>query len=165
MAVTVDARALGEDGAVSRPSALGHVDLLDRVPADGVLGDRVGDGLGVEQVRLVVQVVDVVADQVVVDVVGDAGLAAEHDGLLGRLDLLGAREDTARGDAVLDEGGVVGAAAELGGDGVGVVGAVEVLKLLLDSTGARGTGQVESAAITVVDSVDVVGAGNLSFPD
>lgn len=161
MAVRVHARALGEDGAVGRPPPLGQVDVLDAVPAEGVGGDGVGDGLGVEQVGVVVEVGDVVAGLVVVDVVGDTRLAAEEDGLLGRLDLLGAGEETARGDAVLDEGGVVGAAGELGRDGGLAGGAEEVLELLLDGLGAGGAGEVEGAAITVVDAVDVVGAGNL----
>jgi sugar/nucleoside kinase (ribokinase family) len=98
---------------------------------------------------------------VVVDIVGDANLATEQNSLLGGLELLSTSEETARGNTVLDEGGVVGATAELGGDGVGVVGAEEILKLLLDSTRAGGSSEVESTAITVVDSVDVVGAGNL----
>ena len=163
VAVLKDTRASPELRTVGSPATLLEVDGLERVEAQGVLGDRVGDALGVEQVSLVVEVVDVVARQVVVLVVRLAGLAAEQLCLLLRLDNLGAGKETAGGDAVLDEGGVVGAAAELGGYERGVVARVELLKLLLNLGRAGGAGQVECAAVAVVDAVDVVGAGNL-FP-
>lgn len=161
VAVGMYARALGKDSTVGRPPALRHVHLLNAVPAESIGSDGVGDGLAVEQEGLLVEVGDVIAGEMVVDIVGNTDLAAEEDRLLRGLDLLSAGEETARGDAVLDKGGVVGAAAELGGDGGGTVGAEEVLKLLLDGTGAGGSSQVEGVAITIIDTVDVVGARNL----
>ncbi len=68
----------------------------------------------------------------VVHVVGDAGRAAKQLGLVFRLEPFGAREQAARGDAVLDEARVVGAAAELGGDRRRVVGGEEGGKVLFD---------------------------------
>lgn len=152
---------VGELVASTNGAALPDVDGLDVVEAQGVLGDRVGDAEGVDVVGIVVEVVDVVTNLVVVDVVGDTGLAAEELGLLVGLETLGTGEETAGGDAVLDEGGVVGAAAELGGDVVDAVAVVELLEVLLNDVGAGGTGQVEGVAITVVDAEHVVGRGDL----
>lgn len=134
---------------------------LQTLKAPRVLGHRIGDALTVEQIRLLVQIRDIVALLVVVDVVGDAGFPAKQLGLVGRLEDLGAREEPTGGDAVLDEGGVVGAAAERGGDKGLAVGAVVGFKLLFDGGGAGGAGEVEGAAVAVVDAVDVIGTGNL----
>lgn len=161
MLVGVDLGAASDAGTGGGGAALGQVDGLEGVEAHGVLGDRVGDALSVEQESLVAQVVDVVAGSVVVDVVGDASLAAEHLGLLLGHDALGAGEETAGGDAVQDESLVVGAAVKLGGDELGAVAGVEVLKLLLDRVGSGRARHVEGTAITVIDAVDEVGAGNL----
>jgi hypothetical protein len=46
----------------------------------------------------------------------------------------------------------------------GAVGFVELLKLLLDLGGAGRTGEVESTAITVVDTINIVGTGDLWPP-
>ena len=107
------------------------------------------------------EVVDGVADLVVVNIISNARLAAEPLNLLLGLELLGAREEAARGDAVLDEAGVVGAAAELGGDELGVDAAEVVLEVGLDDVGAGRAGDVESVAVTVIDAKLVVGAGDL----
>ena len=144
-----------------RPPPLRNVHLGQRVKAQSVLGDRVGDALGVEQERVGGEVVDGVAGLVVVDVVRDARLAAEPRGLLLRLEGLGAGEEAARGDAVVDEGAVVGAAAELRGNVLGPLRLVVVLKVGLEDVGASGAADVEGAAVAVVDAETVVGAGDL----
>ncbi|TKW49502.1 hypothetical protein CTA1_1339 [Colletotrichum tanaceti] len=145
---------------VGVPAALGERDGGDGLPAHGVEGDAVGDGLCVDEVGVVVEVVDVVAGLVVVDVVGDAGLAAKEGGLGLGLDALGAREEPAGRDAVLDEGGVVGAPVELGGHVAAAPRLEELLKVLLDDVGARGAREAEGAAVAVVDGQDGVRAGN-----
>jgi hypothetical protein len=43
----------------------------------------------------------------------------------------------------------------------GAVGLVELLEVLLNDVGAGRAGEVEGASVTVVDTVDVVGGGNL----
>ena len=93
------------------------------------------NGLGALEESAQIQITDIVARAVVIDVVGDVGLSAEQGLFLGGLDALCAREETAGGDAGVGEGGVVGAAVEFFGDPVeaGVVG--EVLK---GKTGGRG---------------------------
>lgn len=143
------------------PPPLRELNLRDRVEAEGVLGDRVGDALGVQKVRVVRKVVDGVANLVVVDVVRDTRLTAEQLNLLLRLEDLGASEETARGNAVLNEGGVVGAAAELGGDVAPALRLIELLKVGLDDVGAGGAGDVEGGAVAVVDAELIVGTGNL----
>lgn len=163
VAVVMRARPLSKDSTVSSPPPLGQINLLDRVPAKRIRCDRVRNRLGVEQIRLLVQVVDVISGLVVVDIICHARLAAKEDSLLRRLDLLSAGEQTARRDAVLDEAGVVGATAEFGRDRPLTGGAEKVFKLLLDSTGAGGASEVEGTAIAVVDTIDVVGAGDLCF--
>jgi hypothetical protein len=161
-AVAVAAAAAADVlGALSIPAALVEVDLGEALPAESISGNGVGNRLGVEQEGVEGEVVDRVAGLVVVLVVSDAGLATEERGLLLSLEDLSAREETTRGDAVLDESGVVGAARELGRDGGGVLGLEEVLEVLLDQVRADRAGQVEGIAIAVVDAVDVVGAGNL----
>lgn len=155
------AGSLEELGLVGVPSPGSLVDLGQGLEALGVLGDRVGDALGVEQVGLLVEVLDVVAGKMVVDVVGNTGLAAKELGLMLGLELLGTGEETSRGDAVLDESGVVGSAAELSGDRGLAVGLEELLKVLLEDIGASRASEVEGVSITVVDAIDVVGAGNL----
>lgn len=147
--------------AIGIPPALLVIDGRQAIEAKRILGHRVGNGLRVEQEGVHGQVVDGVADLVVVDVVGDADLAAEQRGLLLRLGHLGAREEAARRDAVLDEGRVVGAAREFRGDRRAALGLVEVFKVLLDDVRAGGAGQVEGVAVAVVDAEDVVGAGDL----
>lgn len=145
----------------TRPPPLCQLNLRDRVKTHGILGNRVGNAFGVEQERVVSKVVDRVADLVVVDVVRDARLATEHLDLLLRLEHLRACEEAAGGDAVLDEGGVVGAAAELGGDVAPALGLVVLLEVGLDDVGACGAGDVEGGAVAVVDSKLVVRAGDL----
>ena len=159
--MTMSTRPLEELRLIRIPPPLLEVHAGQGLPAHGVLGHGVRDALGVEQVRVVRQVVDVVADLVVVDVVRHARLAAEEQRLLLCLELLGTGEDAARGDSVLDEGGVVGAAGPNFGYVGGAVGLVEELKLLLDFGGTGGPGEVEGAAIAIVDTVDVVRAGDL----
>lgn len=146
VAVAADTSPLEQLGAVGVVAALGNVDLGDRLPAHGVLGDRVGNGLGVDEEGVEVEVVNVVASLVVVDVVRDADLAAEELVLLLRLEDLGSGEETAGRDAVLDERRVVGAARELGRDRVLALGCVEVLEIGLNDVRASRARNVESVA-------------------
>jgi hypothetical protein len=154
--------SLEDLGVVGIPSSGEVVDQGNALEALGVLGNRVGDGLGVDEESLLVEVVDGVAGLVVVDVVCDTGLAAELLGLLLGLELLGAGEETTGGNTVLDEGGVIRAAAELRGDRCETLGLEKALEVLLDGVRAGRAGEIEGITITVVDAVDVVGAGNLS---
>lgn len=59
------------------------------------------------------EVVDVVADLVVVDVISNTGLAAEQLGLRFSLEDFRTGEETTGGNAVLDKCGIVRAATEL----------------------------------------------------
>lgn len=148
-------------GPIGVPSPGSLVDAGQRLEALGVLGNRVGNALGVEEVSLLVEVVDVVTLLMVVDVVGNTGLAAKELGLLLSLELLGTSEETTGGDTVLDEGGVIRSTAELRGDIGLAVGLEELFKVLLDNIRASRASEVEGVAITIVDTIDVVGAGNL----
>jgi hypothetical protein len=159
----VSTGSLEDLGVVGITSSGEVVDQGDALEALGVLGNRVGDGLGVDKESLLVEVVDGVAGLVVVDVVCDTSLATELLGLLCGLELLGTGEETTGGNTVLDEGSVVGAAAELRGNGCETLGLEEALEVLLDGVRAGGAGEVESITITVVDTVDVVRAGNLGY--
>lgn len=147
-------------GLRSRPPLL-DVNWGNGLPAHGVLGDGVGNALGVEEVSLEVEVVHVVADKVVVDVVSDTSLATEELGLLLGLENLGTGEETTGGDTILDESGVVGAVGEERGNMSLAVGLVELLEISLKDVGTRWAGEVEGASITIVNTVDVVGRGNL----
>lgn len=161
MGVGVLAGPLEHLGLVGVPSSGSLVDLGQSLEALGVLGDRVGNALGVEEVGLPVEVGDVIASLMVVNIVGNTGLAAEELGLLLGLELLGTGEEAARGNTVLDEGSVIRSAAELRGDIGLAVGLEELLKVLLKDVGASRASEVEGVSITVVDTIDVVGAGNL----
>ena len=70
-------------------------------------------GLGQLRQQLQVEVGRHVAVEVVAGVHRGVGGAAEDLGLVGGLDLVGAGEEAADGDPRLDEGGVVGALAEV----------------------------------------------------
>lgn len=161
MGVGVLARPLEHLGLVGIPSSGSLVDLGQSLEALGVLGDGVGNALGVDEVGFPVEVGNVIAGLVVVDVVGNTGLATEELSLLLGLELLSTGEETTRWNTVLDESGVIRSAAELRGDIGLAVGLVELLKVLLKDVGASRASEVEGVAITVVDTIDVVGAGNL----
>ena len=79
------------------------------VPAHGVFCNRVGDTLGVEKVCLVVEVINGVALLVVAYIESDTSLATKQTCFLLGLKDFSAGEETAGGNAVLEEGGVVGA--------------------------------------------------------
>ena len=106
--------------------------LRDLTPGNRVLGHGISNSLRVDQIRVFGEIVNVVAGLVVVHVVGDARLAAEEHGFLGGLDDLGAGEEASGWDAVLEEGGVVGAAGEDGRDGWEAFLGEEVLEVFLD---------------------------------
>lgn len=161
MGVGVLAGPLEHLGLVGVPSPGSLVDLGQSLEALGVLCDRVGDALGVEEIGLPVEVGDVIASLMVVDVVGDTGLAAKELGLLLGLELLGTGEETTRGNTVLNESGIIRSAAELRGNIRLAVGLEELLKVLLKDVGASRASEVEGVAIAVVDTIDVVGTGNL----
>lgn len=160
VSVGVSAGALEDLGVVGVPSAGEVVHLGNTLEVLGVLGNRVGNGLCVDEESLLVEVVDGVASLVVVDVVSNTSLTTELLGLLLGLELLSTSEETTRGNTVLDESSVVRATAELRRNGVETLGLEELLKVLLDGVGTSRAGQVEGITITVVDTVDVVGAGN-----
>src|SRR5688500_15635051 len=86
--------------------------LVDHLTSRRVAVDRVGDRVGVEVQRLMTEVVDRVAGQVVAGVERDPGRAAPPRGLLRRLDDLGPGEQAAGRYAVVDERLVVRAAVE-----------------------------------------------------
>lgn len=141
---------------IRAPPPQGSVTLGNALESQRVLGDRVRNGLRVGQEGLLVEVFDGVTSRVVVRVEGNARLAAEESSFLFRLEFLGAGEETAGGDAVLEEGGVVGAAAEDGGNVVELLAVEEVFEVLLDGVGPGRAREVEAAAVTVVDAQDVV---------
>lgn len=128
----------------------------DALKRDGVLGNRVGDALRVEEVSIMSKVVDVIALLVVASVEGLASLTAEELGLLRGLENFGTGEESSRGDAVLEECGIVGAESEERGDVGKAACLVELLEILLDLVGTSCTREVECAAITVVDTEDIV---------
>lgn len=121
---------------VGSPASVNVVGSAEGLPAESVLGDGVGDRLGVEKVGIVSEVVDIVALLVVVDVVSNTGFTAKELGLLLGLETLGTGKETTGGNAVLDEGSVIGATAELGGNRGNLVLLKELLKVLLDNVRA-----------------------------
>lgn len=155
------ARPRRELSPISSPAPLLHINRLQRLKAHSILGHRVGNRLAIKQERIIVQVLDIITNLMVVDIVGNTSFTAEELGFLLRLELLGAGEETTGGDAVFDEGGVVGAAAEFGGYVGGAFGLVELLEVGFEDVGAGGAGEVEGVAVAIVDAVDVVGAGDL----
>lgn len=161
MAVSAGSLQNGSDLSIPSSSVVGN--LGEALPGLGISSNRVSDGLGVDEEGLLVEVVDIVANLVVVDIVSDTSLATELLGLLLGLELFGAGEETAGGNTVLDESGVVGAAAELGGNVAETLGLEEALKVLLDGVGSSRAGEVEGASITVVDTVNIVGTSNLKI--
>jgi hypothetical protein len=158
--VGVSASALKDLSVVGVPSSGEVVHLGNTLEALGVLGNRVGNGLGVDKESLLVEVVNGITSLVVVDVVSNTSLTAKLLGLLLSLELLGTSEKTTRRNTVLDESGVIGATAKLGRNGSETLGLEELFKVLLNGVGTSGTSKVESITITVVDTVDIVGAGN-----
>ncbi len=138
----------------------GRVAGGEALPALAVDGDGVRDGLGRGLEGLLGEVGHVVGGGVVVGVVQRADRAAEHRGLLLRLRAVGARVEAAAGHAVVEEGPIVAAAVELGGDEGDVLRLVVVLEQLLGLGGAGGAGQVEGVPVAVVDPEDVVRRGD-----
>ena len=126
------------------------------VPAHAVFCNRVGNALGVEKVCLVVEVVDCVALLVVAHIESDASLTTEQTCFLLGLEDFSAGEETAGGNAVLEEGGIVGAESKQGGHVWLAVGLVELLKVLLDCVGTSRSGEVERTAISILNTQDVV---------
>lgn len=154
----------------STPLLLGHAPLPSRhspvgrrrqaVKADSVLGDRISNSPSVDEESLGVKVGKVVTDQVVIPVVGDAGLTTVKDSLLGCLEHLSASEETTGRDTDVEERTVVRSAAELGALEGNVVAAEVVFERLLGLCGTGGTGQVEARSVAVIDAVEVVGGGD-----
>lgn len=107
------------------------------------------------------EVVDSVARLVVVDVVGDTRFAAEPLSLLLGLELLGAGEEPTCRYTILDEGGVVGAAVELGGDMLGADALEVVFEVGLENVGAGRPGQVEGVPVSIINTQYVVWTGDL----
>lgn len=128
-----------------------------RVERLGIRRDRVGDGPGVDQERLQVQVVHRVADAVVVLVVRHARRAAIQRRLRLRLDLLRPREQPARRDAHVQERPVVGAPAELGRLRRQLLAGEVSFEQRLRLGRSRGAAEVEGRPVAVVDAEEVVG--------
>lgn len=145
---------------VCSPPALLQLNSRKGFPAHGVFSDTVSDGLGVDKVSIVVQVGNVVADQVIIDVVGNTNLATKQRGLSLRLKALCSSKQSTRRDAVLDEAGVVGAAVKLSGYMAQTLGLKELLEVLLNDIGAGGASEVEGTAVAIVDGELGVGAGD-----
>lgn len=107
------------------------------------------------------QVVDVVADLVVVDIISDASLATEQLGLLFSLENFRTSEKTTGGNTVLDECGIVRATTKLRGDKGDTLLLVKLLKVRLNNIRASRTGKVKRIAVSIVDTIDIVRASNL----
>lgn len=84
----------------------------DALEAESVFGHAVCNALCIEQVRVMSQVVDVVALLVVARIEWLSSLTAKELRFLGCLEYFGAGEEAAGGNAVFQEGGVVGAERE-----------------------------------------------------
>lgn len=127
------------------------------VEAEAIRGDGVRNGLGAHLERGQVEVGDVVAGAVVINVVRNAGLAAEELLLGFRLKDFSACEKPARGDARVQKGPVVGAAVEIGGHERLVRLVFEVIfKQSFGFTGAWRARNVEGRSVAVVDTVYVI---------
>ena len=140
----------------SRPLAWSNA--LER----GSVGSHgVGNSLGVNLERIGVEVVDGIADLVVVDVVRDALLATEQSDLLSGLETFSSSVDTTSSNTSIEEGAIVAAAAEFDFDAgdLGNVGVV-VREELLGLGGSLRTRLTKGAAVTVVHAESVVGASN-----
>lgn len=146
---------------IARVATLVKVDGWKRVEAEGILGHRIGNALGVEQESVPGDIVNGVADLVVVDIKSDTSDTAEESSLLLGLELLGTGEDTATGDTVLNESSVVRTAVESLRNGLVAISLVEVLEVFLNDIGTSGTDQTKGGSVAVVGRVDVVGAGDL----
>ena len=128
--------------------------------ASSILGNGSSDGLGVPLESVPREVGDVVAREMVIDVVRDTSLAAEKLSLLLGLDDLSAGEETTRSNAEVEETSIVTAAAEVGRNRIEAILGEEVLKEKLGLAAAGGASLVESAAVAIVDAQDVVGRGD-----
>src|SRR4051812_26852443 len=100
--------AAHQSSALSTTLAKRVVGPRDTLKRQCVLGNRVCDALGVYEVGVVGQIVNVITGLVVAWVKGLAGFTAEKGGLLLRLDFLSTSEETAGWDTVLEESSVVG---------------------------------------------------------
>ena len=141
-----------EPAPLSTALAERHVGPRDALERYGVLGNGVGNALGVEEEGIVGKVVNGITGLVIAGVKWGAGLSAEELSLLLSLEDLGTSEESSRGNTVLEESSVVGTKREEGGDVGKTTLLVELLVVPLDLVGASGTGEVERATVAVVDA-------------
>lgn len=134
----------------------GLVALRDSAQVICIRRNRKCGGLGVEQVRLVVQVIKRVALLVVIHVKGHTRFTTEQLGLFFSLETLSAREDSASWDAVRDEGLVVGAAIELGLNGALAETGEVVFEQLLNGITSWWTGEVKRRPIAIIKQKSII---------
>lgn len=134
----------------------GLVALRDGAQVIRIRRNRKRGGLGVEQVRLVVQIVKRVALLVVIHVKGHTRFTTEQLRLFFGLDALSAREDSASWDAVRDEGLVVGAAIELGLNGALAETGEVVFEQLLDGITSWWTGEVKRRPVAIIKQKSII---------
>ena len=154
-------RPSGTHAAVARAPPPHGIDqrglVVDRLAAGGVEVRDVGDGVGVDPLRVTVHVVDRVALRVVARVVGDACVPAPLGGLLLGLDALRPGEQPAGRDIVGDERRVVGAPVERARLGLEATLGVVPLEQGLDLVGPVRPDEAEVGAVAVVAEQSVVG--------
>ena len=97
-------RALVLDGALPLGCSYSGVVCGEALKRLRVGGHRVRGALGIHEPCVVVEVVDIVADFVVVDIESDTRLSAPEARFTFGLDLLGTGKETSGGDANIDEG-------------------------------------------------------------
>lgn len=127
------------------------------IKAEPIRGHGMRDGLGAHLERCQIEVGYVIPCAVVVDVVRNAGLAAEEFLLGFRLEDLGAREKPARRNSRVQKRPVVGAAVKIGGHErfVGLVFEV-IFKQPFSLAGAWRAGNVEGRSIPVIDAINII---------
>lgn len=130
------------------------------LPAKRILRHGIRNTLRIQKIRIQRQVINIIALLVIARIKRLASLTTKQLCFLRGLEDLGASEQATGGDAVFEECGVVGTQGEEGGDVGEAAGLVEELEVALDGVGARGAGEVEGAAVAVVDAEDVVGRGD-----
>ena len=115
------------------------------------------NSLGIRHESLKIEVRVVVSGLMVIDIVRNARFAAENGCFFFGFDFFGAGKDASCWDADVEEGTVVGAAVEIGGLCRQAFGGEVVFEEELCFCATWRTGEVEGAAVAVVEGCDVVG--------
>lgn len=155
---------------LSRPQALRSLDLCtlrgcsipsrQAVEARSIERHTRRNSLGVRHERLKIEICVVVPSLVIVHVVRNTRFAAEDGCFFFSFDFFGAGEYTSCWDANVEEGAVVGAAVEVGRLGWEAFGGEVVFEEVLGFCATWRSGEVEGAAVAVVEGCDVVGRGD-----